>query len=160
MDYSSMKATKTGKRKIDTDIEISRSSSRKIKSAMRKSSIGWFVALIVLVFGFAGGYFANKFLFSKDTYAMIGKDTIFIGGEEETQTYTEPGVKCIAFGKDYSKDCTVTYYYRTDKSETQVEVESVDETKAGIYYAVYKSASKKYGSVTLIRNIIVLGEED
>lgn len=160
MSYSSMKATKTSRKTTDIDFSVSKSTARKTRNAMKKSSIAWFAVLAVLVVGFVGGFFANKFLFSKDAYAMIGSDTIYIGSDETTKTYTEQGVTCIAFGKDYSKDCTVKYFYRTDISEDKVEVEKVDETKEGIYYAVYTTPASKYKSVTLIRNIIVLGEED
>jgi len=121
--------------------------------------VSWISILVVLIIAFAGGFFANKLLLSKDTYAMTGADTIFIGSEEDVKEYTEQGVTCIAFGKDYSKDCTVKYYYRADETEKEIEVNEVDETKAGIYYAIYSSPAKKYESVTLIRNIIVLGEE-
>lgn len=160
MSYSSMKATKSSRRNTDIDFSVSKSTSKRASRAMRKSSIAWVAVLIVLVVGFVGGFFAQKYAFANDTYAMVGEDTIYIGGEETTATYTEQGVKCIAFGKDCSKDCTVKYYYRTDISEKEVEVDEVDETKAGIYYAVYSTKASKYKSVTLIRNIIVYGEED
>ena len=164
MNYSNTRATKVGKKSFDADIEISRSSSRKIKRSMRKSSLGWFLALLVLVVGFAGGFVAHKLIFSKDVYEMTayasGETDIFIGTSEENSTYTELGVKCVAFGKDYSKECTVTYYYRENASDEAVKVNEVDETKPGTYYAVYKTPAKKYSSVKLIRNIFVLREED
>ena len=160
MSYSSMKATKSSQKTTDIDFSVSKRTSKRASRAMRKSSIAWIAVLIVLVVGFVGGFFAQKYAFANDTYAMVGEDTIYIGGEEEISVYTEQGVKCIAFGKDHSNDCTVKYFYRTDISEEQVEVEDIDETKAGIYYAVYSTPASKYKSVTLIRNIIVLGEED
>lgn len=164
MDYSSMKATKSGKKKLDIDFSISKRNSKKVGRAMKKSSIAWLLVLVVLIVGFAGGFFANKLIFSKDVYAMTtyasGEADIYIGPDEETKTYTEMGVKCIAFGKDYSKECTVTYYYRNDQTEKEVKVDKVDENIPGIYYAIYKTPAKKYASVKLIRNIIVFGEED
>ena len=164
MSYSSMKATKSGKRRFDTNIEISRNSSRKIKGAMKKSSVSWIVLIIVVAIGFAGGFFAHKYAFANDIYQMNantnGEIDIYIGADEDYQTYTEKGVTCVAFGKDYSKDCTVKYYYRADQTADAVEVDKVDETVAGIYYAVYTTPAKKYASVELIRNIIVVGEED
>ena len=163
MSHSNTKATSVSKKQFDSDIEISRSSSRRITRSMRKSSISWFLALVVLIIGFAGGFFAHKIVYSKDIYEMTayasGKTDVFIGTDGET-TYTELGVKCIAFGKDYSKQCTVTYFYREEASDDAVEVNKVDETKAGTYYAVYKTPAKKYSSVKLIRNIFVLREEN
>ena len=47
-----------------------------------------------------------------------------------------------------------------DLTEKEVEVAGVDENVSGIYYAVYESPTTKYGSVKLIRNIIVTGVED
>ena len=160
MSYSSMKATKTSRRNTDIDFSVSKSTSKRASRAMRKSSIAWLAVLIVLIVGFVGGFFAQKYAFANDTFAMVGEDTIYIGDEETNSTYTEQGVKCIAFGKDYSKDCTVEYFYRSDESEKEVKVEEIDETKEGIYYAIYSTPASKYKSVTLIRNIIVYGEED
>lgn len=136
---------------------------RRASRAMNKSAVAWFVVILFLIVGAVGGFFAHKYAFAGDTYYMVtyanGQTDITIGADEDYKTYTELGVKCISFGKDCSSECTVKYYYRTDLTEKQVEVEKVDETKAGIYYAVYSNTSKKYKSVTLIRNIIVLGEE-
>lgn len=136
---------------------------QKAAKTLNKSAISWIVVVLFLIVGAVGGFFAHKYAFSNDTYYMIaytnGQTDITIGADEEFQTYTELGVKCVSFGKDCSSECTVKYYYRTDLTENQVEVSEVDETKAGIYYAVYSNNSKKYKTVTLIRNIIVLGEE-
>lgn len=157
---NSMRATRNSRRTTDIDFSVSKRNSRRIKSAMKKSSVSWLTALLVLVVGFAGGFFAHKLAFAKDTYAMIGSDFVEIGIESETQTYTEQGVTCVAFGKDYSKDCTITYYYQKDASEDRVQVDKVDETKAGYYYAEYKTSTSKYKSVTLIRTIFVAEVED
>ena len=131
--------------------------------SMKKSAVAWVVVLLFLIVGAVGGFFAHKLAFKNDVYQMVtyanGQADVYIGADEDIQTYTELGVKCISFGKDVSNECTVKYYYRTDLTEDQIEVAKVDETKPGIYYAVYSNTSKKYKSVTLIRNIIVLGEE-
>ena len=47
-----------------------------------------------------------------------------------------------------------------DETQDEVKVDKVDETKEGIYYAVYTSPAKKYSTVKLIRNIFVLKGED
>lgn len=159
MDYS-MRASKNSRKNTDIDFNISKRNSRRIKSAMKKSSVSWLIALLVLIVGFAGGFFAHKFAFAKDTYSMIGSDFVEIGVQAENQTYTEQGVTCIAFGKDYSQDCTITYYYQEDSSKERVKVDKVDETKAGYYYAEYKTSASKYKSVTLIRTIFVEGVEN
>ena len=89
-----------------------------------------------------------------------GDIDITIGADEEYQLYHELGAKCISFGKNTSNEVEITYYYRADLSEDKVQVEEVDETKAGMYYAVYTTKSPRYKTVTLIRNIYVVGVED
>ena len=163
MSYDSMKATKISKKSLNTDFEISRSTRSKAKRSMKKLGFNWLLAIIFLVIGAVGGFFVSKYAFKSDTYSMIayanGETDVYIGIDETLQEYTELGVKCIAFGKDVSKDFTVTYYFRDDLTNKEVEVSEVDETKPGIYYAVYKAPSIKYSSVKLIRNIIVTGDE-
>lgn len=163
MDYSSMKAREKSKKQYSIDFDVSKSTKKKIKRSMKKSTISWICVILFLIVGAVGGFFAHKLAFSKDVYQMVtyanGEADIYIGADEEFQTYTELGVKCVAFGKDYSKDCTVKYYFRDDLTKEQIEVDKVDETVAGIYYAVYTTPASKYKTVTLIRNIIVLREE-
>ena len=163
MNYSSMKAQEKSKKQYSIDFDVSKSTKKKIKRSMKKSTISWLCVLLFFAIGVAGGFFAHKFAFANDTYQMVayanGEADIYIGENEEFQTYTELGVKCVAFGKDYSKDCTVKYYYRESLADNQVEVDEVDEAVAGIYYAVYTTPASKYKTVTLIRNIIVLREE-
>ena len=93
-----------------------------------------------------------------NTYANNQTD-ITIGADSNYQTYTELGAKCVAFGKDYSSEVKITYYYRTDLTEKEVKVDSINPSKAGIYYVVYEADVSKYKTITLIRNVIVLGEE-
>lgn len=163
MSYSNMKAQKVSRKKLDTDIEISRSSTNKAKRSLSKLGISWICIVVALVVGLAGGYFVSKLAFANDTFCMNayanGETEIYIGADEPVQTYTEQGVTCIAFGKDISADCTITYYYREDQTTNAVKIDKVDENVAGFYYAVYTTSSIKYSSVTLIRDIIVLGEE-
>ena len=163
MDYSNMKAREKSKKQYSIDFSVSKSTQRKVQRSMKKSAATWICAILFLIIGAVGGFFAHKLAFANDVYQMVtyanGETDIYIGADEQHQTYTELGVKCVAFGKDYSKDCTVKYYFRDDLTKEQVEVENVDETVAGIYYAVYTTPASKYKTVTLIRNIIVLSEE-
>lgn len=163
MDYSKMKATKVSKKKYDGDFEISRSSANKAKKSISKAGVSIIVIIIFLIIGVAGGFLVARYAFPNDTFEMVasasGSTDIYIGGEDGESNYTELGVKCVAFGKDISNECTVTYYYRADLTEDAVQVEGVDESTEGMYYAVYTCPNIKYSSVKLIRNIIVLGEE-
>lgn len=164
MDYSSMKATKESKKKLDTSVSISRKDSKKIKKTVKKMKLNWLLVTVVLVLGIAIGFCAMHFAFSKDTFEMntfAGNEVdVTIGKDESYSTYSELGAKCIAFGKDYSNEVTVTYYYRTDLTQKEIKVDSIDTTKAGIYYCVYEINVPKYKSIKLIRNVIVLEEEN
>lgn len=164
MDYSSMKATKESKKKLDTNVSISRKDSKKIKKTVKKMKLNWLLVTVVLVLGIAIGFVSMHFAFAKDTFEMNAfadnQIDITIGKDETYSTYSELGAKCIAFGKDYSSEVTVTYYYRTDLTQTQVKVDGIDTTKAGIYYCVYEVNVPKYKSIKLIRNVIVLEEEN
>lgn len=163
MDYSKIKATKVEKN-AKQPINVSKKDINSTKKAVTKLGVSWIVIVIAIVVGLLGGYFITSAVTKNDTYEMVtyanGSADVYIGPEEEYHTYTELGVKCIAFGKDVSAKYTVTYFYRADQTEDAVQVESVDVTKEGIYYAVYKSPSAKYTTVKLIRNIFVLKEED
>ena len=164
MAYEELKATKVKRDYSDHDYSISRSSKRKIKRSLKKAKLNWILAAVFLIVGAVGGFLTHWFVFKNDTYQMMayanGEIDVVIGVNEDVKSYTELGVKCVAFGKDYSKDCTVKYFYRFDETEKEVEVEKVDETKEGFYYAVYSCPAGKYKTVTLIRNIQVCGGED
>lgn len=161
MDYSSMKATKS-KRTYNSDVSMSKSEKKKAKKYAKK--VNWFIVLPVLLIGLALGFFGVKFALKNDGFALVEgvqvDEIMYIGGDSEYSKYQELGVKCISFGKDYSEDVEITYYYRLDMSEDAVKVEKVDETVPGMYYAVYTTKAPRYKSVTLIRNIAVLEVED
>lgn len=166
MSYNSMKATKTT-RTTKSNWNISKSTTNKAKRAAKKVNANWFIVLLILIVGLVGGFFAHNYLFKNDIYEMVSAngetDIVLELGDNETQkNYTELGVKCIAFGKDYSKECSIKYYYRKDLSEsiTEVLVTDINTSNPGMFYAVYSCPSPKYASVTLIRNITVIGGED
>ena len=165
MDYSKMKATKqTRKPSSPGGVRVSKKDTQAAKRSLGKLGISWIMVVVFLVVGVLAGWAINKFVFSKDTYFMNtyanGEADITIGKDEDFKTYTELGVKCIAFGKDYSSDCTVEYFFRDDLTNDEIQVDEIDISTPGIYYAVYTCPNFKYSSVTLIRNIIVLGVED
>ena len=163
MDYSKMKATKVEKN-AKQPIKVSKKDINSTKKSVKKLGVSWIVVVVAIVIGLLGGYFITYAITKNDTYEMItyanGSADVYIGPEEDYQTYVELGVKCVAFGKDVSKNYTVTYYYRADLTEETIKVDDVDINQAGVYYAVYKAPSAKYTTVKLIRNIFVLKEED
>ena len=165
MDYTKMKATKQPKKhNIPESSNISKKDANKAKKVLSKAGISWILVVLFLALGVLSGWLINKFAFASDTFEMVTyancQTDICIGKDEEFQSYTELGVKCVAFGKDQTQNCTVNYFYRDDLTNNEVAVDNVDPSIPGIYYAVYTTTYFKYKSVTLIRNIIVLGEED
>lgn len=186
-DYSAMKATKTTKKyRYQKDAEKNANKTRTYsyqktsgkkkkysyekdlerlaKKSKKKLGIGIILAVICLAVGILGGFFGMKYAFRNDAFYMLpyGNEEVdvTIGENEDFKKYYELGAKCISFGKNKSSEVEITYYYRADLSEEQVKVDKVDETKAGMYYAVYTTKASRYKSVTLIRNIYVVGVED
>lgn len=174
-DYSAMKATKRKKYSYEKDLEHAAKHPRKkyryekdleraARKGLGKAGIIWIVVILFIILGAVGGFFGIKYAYKDDTFSMLpfanGQTDIVIGTDEEFQKYYELGAKCISFGKNQSEDVEITYYYRADLSEDQVKVDKVDETKPGMYYAVYTTKAARYKSVTLIRNIYVTGVEN
>ena len=160
-----MKAVKqTRKPSSASKVKFTQKDAKKAQRSLGKLGISWLMVAVCLVIGLLAGWAINKFAFAKDTFEMNtyanGETDVKIGKDENVQTYTELGVKCVAFGKDYSSDCIVTYFFRDDLTKDEIQVDEVDINTPGIYYAVYTCSNFKYKSVTLIRNIIVLGVED
>ena len=165
---------------IDTTISKSANKVDKaVKKSFKKQGLSLILFFAFLFIGICGGFVMSRYvifnvLYPNDTYEMVAytsgdktsydiyiKQDISSDDEFTYSTYNELGVKCIAFGKDYSKDYTVKYYYRNDLTQKEIEVEKIDTTKEGVYYAVYSVKPTKYKYVKLIRNIIVLrGEND
>ena len=136
---------------------------RAARKGLSKTAVVWLVAVLFLIIGAVGGFFAIKYAFKDDTFAMRayenGSIDITIGEDGDATTYTELGARCISFGKYESKNVKVTYYYRADSTEEKVKVDEVDETKAGMYYAVYTTKASRYKNIKLIRNIYVMEVE-
>ena len=150
-----------------------------VKKSFKKQGLSLILLFTFLFVGICGGFVISRYvvfnvLYPNDTYEMVAftqgekksydvyikQDTIDSDEEFTYSTYNELGIKCIAFGKDYSADYTVQYYYRNDLSNEEVPVNKIDTSKEGIYYAVYSVKPTKYKYVKLIRNIIVLRGED
>ncbi len=174
-DYSAMKATKRKKYSYEKDREYAEKHPRKkysyekdleraAKKSMKNLGAVLAVALIFLIVGVLSGFFGFKYLFSKDYFSMTayenGTIDISIGPNEDAKSYTELGAKCVSFGKDQSDKIVITYYYREDLTQEKQQVDEVDVTKPGMYYAVYTTSASRYKTITLIRNIYVSGVED
>lgn len=159
--YSYEKSANKPRKKYSYEKDLERAA----KKGLSKAGIGFIIALVViLAVSAVAGFFGVKYFCKNDTFAMTtysnGQIDITIGANEDVKEYVEMGAKCISFRKDRSAEVEITYYYRADLSETQVQVDEVDETKGGMYYAVYTTKVEKYRKTTLIRNIYVTGVEE
>ncbi len=136
-------------------------SSKKVKKSVKKAvkkTNGRLILYVLCFIIFAvGTYFACSFLFKNDTFALNATSS----GETQTisitinDSYSEPGATLISYGKDKSAEVTVKYYYRTTEFDAYAEVDGVDTSVPGIYYAKYANANSKFKSIELVRTIIV-----
>lgn len=137
---------------------------KNVKIAERgKSSVIVIVTLACLIVGILLGGLSLHFLIKNDCFEMIAYgDTVDleIGGEGNSTTYEELGVKCVAFGQDVKDSVSIKYFYREDITHDVQEVTEINPDKIGFYYAVYTSSNVKYRHVQLIRNVVVVGAEE
>ena len=74
-----------------------RKSAEKAVKKMHPAAVVF--ALLFLFIGAAGGYFLAREVTKNDTFALLGEKNIAL---ESGETYVEPGVRIISFGKDIS----------------------------------------------------------
>ena len=134
------------------------------KQLSKKTNQPLIISIVLcLVVGALVGYFALGYFTKNDCFVMNNYSEneidVYIGGETNVTEYVEKGAKCVAFGQDITSEIKVTYKYREDMSFDAIEVTEIDESKAGIYYAIYTVDNLRYKGIELIRNIIVIGEE-
>jgi len=143
------------------------------------------LAVIFLIIGAVGGFFAYKNLssFSMNYYKVNGvasaeNDYVIIDMLEIKENYLkinpsaemeeiynsinleDSSVICKFFGIDKSDSVSVKYLYREDISHDTKEVNKVDVRVPGVYYVEYTSSFFAFKNVTLIRTIIVTEVEN
>ena len=137
----------------------------KMKINMRGKASSWLIVVLsCLIVGILVGGLSLYVLTKNDCFEMVatvnGEIDWEIGSESTNNTYQELGVKCIAFGQDVSDSISVKYLYREDIYHDVREVSGINPDNVGFYYVVYTSTNLKYRMVQLIRNVIVVGEEE
>ena len=128
-----------------------------------KSSTLLSILLICLLVGILIGGSSLYVLTLNDCFEIVAADGEVdweIGGESNHRAYQELGVKCVAFGQDATDSVSIKYLYRENIYHDTEEVKMVNPEVVGIYYVVYTSNNFKYRTVQLIRNVIVVGEEE
>lgn len=156
--------------RVEKNLEISVPSNSKVskkvtKELTKKTNKPLVISIVLcLVIGIVLGYFCLVYLCKNDCFEMnvdaYNQIDIYLNDDDGITEYTELGAKCVLFGKDISSQVKVQYKYREDISFEPEVVSGIDSSKAGIYYAIYTIDNPRYKSVTLIRNIIVLREEE
>ena len=102
------------------------------------------LALVLLIVGSVGGFFAIKLLTVNDCFVLNGKDEITI---QIGETYLDEGAKVIAFGKDDSTKVKVETNLVQNADGTYSAIEE------GTYYMIYTVENFKYGTVFKIQKI-------
>ena len=140
-------ASKTsGKVKVDLNLDKpSKKTSKKINKQLKKvSPMAIFLAIVLLIAGAVGGFFAVKVLTKNDCFVLNGKDEITLTLGE---TYADEGAKVIAFGKDDSDKLVV----ETNLTKNEDGTYSAEEI--GTYYITYNVNNLKYGSIFKVQKI-------
>ena len=178
--YSRARATKKSS-SVNISGNLSNKNKKKITKTIKKSPI-LIVAVLFLLIGVAGGFFAYKALssFEMNSYLINGvasaendyvvvdvseiKDSVLSIDADATMEEVFASIElednlvtCKFFGIDLSKTISTKYYYREDISYDIEEVSSIDVSLAGVYYIEYSSSFFAYKNKTLIRTIIITG---
>lgn len=181
--YSRARATKKSS-SVELNTNISKRNQKKAVNAIKKSPI-LIVAVLFLIIGIAGGFFAYKMLssFEMNTYLVNGvassekdyvvvdvsaiKESVLSTDAEATMeeifssiSLEDNSVTCKFFGIDISDSVSTKYYYREDISHDTQEVTKIDVTTAGVYYIEYTSSFFAFKNKTLIRTIVITEVEN
>lgn len=181
-EYSRARATK--KSTTIKTTTISKRNQKKAISTIKKSPI-LIIAVLFLIIGAAGGFFAynalssfemNNFLVNgvesaETDYVIVDVSAIkeeflktkadaSMGEIYSSIVLEDKSVTCKFFGIDVSNTVTYKYYYREDISHNTNEVKDIDVTTAGVYYIEYTSSFFAFKNKTLIRTIIVTEVEN
>ena len=141
-------ATKTSKRasiNIPKAKKSKSKSNKNIQKNLKKTSFSALAtAFIFLIVGACIGAGVWYVTCKNDCFMLLGRDELTLTLEE---SYTEQGVKIVAFGKDDSQNFTV---------ETNLQVNPEGEyyaTEEGTYYIKYKTTNVKYSTIFTIEKI-------
>ena len=121
-----------------------------LKTAKKISPVTIVLLVAFFAFGLLTGFLAMGQVCKNDTVELLGEASYTYQVGTGTTTYTEEGVKAVAFGEDIS---------------TSVEIESnltgnngvyeIDLTEEGEYYIKYTFNHLKFGTVVKYRTITV-----
>lgn len=140
------KIEKNASLNIDSsDIKVSKKTKNKAKKlAQNTSGKVWACAFLCLVIGVMVGVGAFYFIARNDCFEIIGEDELTFTIDEK---FTDPGVKIISIGQDYSKDAKIETNLKIDANGNYYSDE------VGTFYIKYSSVDFKYGTLFKIQKI-------
>lgn len=134
--------------KVNANFNINKPSKRTSKNISKQlkkvSPMAIFLAVVLLVAGAVGGYFAINAISKNDCFEIVGRDEITLTLE---QSYVDEGVKVIAFGKDETNKVVI------DTNLKQKPDGSYYAEEIGTYYITYNVDSLKYGSIFKVQKV-------
>ena len=128
---------------------------KKILKTARKISPVTIVLLIAFfAFGLLTGFLAMGQVCKNDTIEVLGQKAITYQVGTGTTTYTEEGIKAVAFGEDISASVEID-----SNLPNQNGIYEIDLTEEGEYYIKYTFNHLKFGTVIKYRTISVQAGE-
>ena len=103
------------------------------------------VLVIVLAFGVLIGSMVGYFTSRNDCFELLGADEVTL---EVGQTYVDPGVKIVEFGKDISANVV--------KSGSFMDLENGTSMEEGSFYIDYSVDATKYSKVWTVHKIRII----
>ena len=103
------------------------------------------VLVIVLAFGVLIGSMVGYFTSRNDCFELLGADEVTL---EVGQTYVDPGVKIVEFGKDISA--------KVVKSGSFMDLENGTSMEEGSFYIDYSVDATKYSKIWTVHKIRII----
>lgn len=175
---TSTKTLKTASKKTSTKSTVSQKQVKKVTKAINNASPTTVIFLMFVLIGIVVAYLVYPAIIKND-FSIIAydyRDTLTNNDNQKTtdifevdndyvvlfinDTYHEYGCKLFVNNQDKHEEVETSYYYRVDLSEDSVKVDSVDTSKVGYYYAVYKCLNNKFLNTELIRTINIVERDN
>ena len=121
-----------------------------LKTAKKFSPITIVLLIAFFAFGLLTGFLAMGQVCKNDTIEVLGQKAITYQVGTGTTTYTEEGIKAVAFGEDISASVEID-----SNLPNQNGVYEIDLTEEGEYYIKYTLNHLKFGTVVKYRTITV-----
>lgn len=121
-----------------------------LKTAKKISPVTIVLLVAFFAFGLLTGFLAMGQVCKNDTVELLGEASYTYQVGTGTTTYTEEGVKAVAFGEDISASVEIESNLTGNNG-----VYEIDLTEEGEYYIKYTFNHLKFGTVVKYRTITV-----